>query len=76
MRYLNTKGRLRTSSKYAQLASEIFMEQSGRSSDGYGKANLRLAKNQMAIKKYRKAIPYLKMHSIILRFLNLLADSW
>jgi len=60
VRYLNTKGRLRTSSKYAQLASEIFMEQSGRSSDGYGKANLRLAKNQMAIKKYRKAIPYLK----------------
>ena len=58
--YLNTKGRLRTSSKYALVASEIFVKQSGRSSDGYGKANLRLAKNQMAIKKYRKAIPYLK----------------
>ena len=58
--YLNTKGRLRTSSKYALVASEIFVKQSGRSSDGYGKANLRLAKNQMAIKKNRKAIPYLK----------------
>ena len=58
--YLNTKGRLRTSSRYAELASEIFLEQLGRSSDGYGKANLRLAKNQLAIRKHRKAIPYLK----------------
>jgi len=57
--YLNTKGRLRTSSRYAEVASEIYMQRLGSSSDGYGMANLRLAKNQLAIKKQRKAIPYL-----------------
>ena len=57
--YLNTDGRLRTSSRFASMASEIYMQQLGRSSDGYGMANLRLAKNQLAIKKQKEAIPYL-----------------
>ena len=58
--YLNTKGHLRTSSRYAEQASKIFKEQLGSSSEDYAIANLQLAKNQLSVRKYRKAIPYLE----------------